>query len=1011
MSDERYDAEGMSATSPGTLTALPRPAREPLSSSVRKAQIREALFNKAAPVRVGRFILLERLGSGAMGEVYAAYDEQLDRRVAVKLVRSDVLADRADELLRREGQTLAQVSHPNVVQVYETGFHGGRLFIAMELVRGKTLTRTLTEMAAWPPARRNRETLRRFVAAGRGLEAAHDAGLAHRDFKPDNVLVGDDGRVRVVDFGLARALAAGSAPPHGSAVPRVPVAPKLVCFDGATLSASPSARHDSLGQESAPVATAGSLAAGPKATAATRLTQTGHLMGTPSFMAPEQLRGELADQRSDQFSFCVALYRALYGAPPFPGPDIEGRLLEMQTRPPACEKAPGISKRARQALRRGLSFDAGKRFNTMGELLAALQPRISRPGTWIPAAIAIIALVLVCDRTARRPGPCDHAGTEIERAWSPLRRSITQVGFARSGLPETGIAWDASRRNLDRYALAWRSASVDACQATYVRHTRSELQFTRAAVCLQQLHGQLDALVTELGRGSAAAAQQAVEASEALPLLSSCDDAVASLYGASPPPPWLASQVAALRAELARAHALNLLGQKDEALAIARPAIAKSQQLGYLPVHAEALYETARGLDDRLTAATRDEAQALYFDALDVAEASRHDQLAADIWNRLVLLSTRMDASLDQALAWWHRYQAAVRRLTHNARAQAELKHLRARIHYLRGELDGAEIVEREAIAALGPDETDSLDASSYYHGLATALVRRNQGAEAIRLERQATEIVLAKLGAAHPRSFKLVMSYGEMLLEQGDLEGARKALNDALAAVPAAYVDGHQDGARLHGYLADLAAREGRLAEALVHAQASLRIYQATGAPETRRAEGYTAIGTLESKSEHFESALESFRSALALQRGALRGPHDAIAISEGAVAETLVMLRRYAEAEAHALEAKRIVAAGASEDRDVRGWLLLLEGEILVGKGQLARAVPVLEAAMPELASGDDANAGRAMWALAQALRATDAGRAVELAQGARVRLHQSQPPTRRYDDAIARFLTTPR
>src|SRR5262245_13552108 len=198
------------ASSESELPSLPTVTepRGSVSANVRKAQVRAALFHKKLePVRVGRFILLEQLGVGAMGEIYAAYDERLDRRVALKLVRhgSD-LTVRADELLLREAQALAQVSHPNVVQIYEAGAHDGRLFIAMELIRGQTLTQWLQDASQMPRPHRSREILRRFIAAGRGLEAAHAAGVAHRDFKPDNVLVGRDGRVCVVDFGLARVL-------------------------------------------------------------------------------------------------------------------------------------------------------------------------------------------------------------------------------------------------------------------------------------------------------------------------------------------------------------------------------------------------------------------------------------------------------------------------------------------------------------------------------------------------------------------------------------------------------------------------------------------------------------------------------------------------------------------------------------------------------------------------------------------------------------------------------------
>ena len=200
-----------------------------------------------AGVRLGRYVVLERLGAGAMGVVYSAYDPELDRRVAVKLVRAE--AERGESSAgargRRltEAQTVARLNHPSVITVYDVGTVGDRVFIAMELVDGGTL-------AAWRAERpRSRgEILELFLRAGEGLAAAHDAGVVHRDFKPDNVLGGKDGRLRVTDFGLARA-----AKPGANAVPTV------------------------------------------------------EIVGTPAYMSPEQFRGEPADARADQFAFCVAL--------------------------------------------------------------------------------------------------------------------------------------------------------------------------------------------------------------------------------------------------------------------------------------------------------------------------------------------------------------------------------------------------------------------------------------------------------------------------------------------------------------------------------------------------------------------------------------------------------------------------------------------------------------------------------------------------------------------------------
>ncbi|HEY8376005.1 MAG TPA: serine/threonine-protein kinase, partial [Nannocystis sp.] len=226
------------------------------------------------PRRIGRFALLRRLGAGAMGVVYAAYDPQLDRKVAVKLLKGEpgAAGPRWQDRLLREAQALAKLSHPNVVQIHDVGSHGDEVFVAMEFVTGMTVRTWLSEQPrSW------REIAAVFAQAARGLAAAHAAGLVHRDVKPDNILVGADGRVRVVDFGLAR-------------------------FD---------AESDEPG---GPGLTGELVRTGDVAR-----TATGALLGTPAYMAPELFRGHPADALSDQFSLSVALYEALYGERPFPG--------------------------------------------------------------------------------------------------------------------------------------------------------------------------------------------------------------------------------------------------------------------------------------------------------------------------------------------------------------------------------------------------------------------------------------------------------------------------------------------------------------------------------------------------------------------------------------------------------------------------------------------------------------------------------------------------------------------
>jgi serine/threonine protein kinase len=224
--------------------------------------------------RIGRFAVLSRVGEGGMGVVYAAYDGELDRRVALKLLAPGMVGPEGRARLRREAQAMAKLSHPNVVPIYEVGEHEGRVFVAMEFVEGQTLRAFCRdEVRAWEAV------LAAGIQAGRGLAAAHEAGLIHRDVKPDNILIGDDGRARVVDFGLARRSDDGE--------PREPR----------------SARPNDEG--------------GPKSSTRAPLTRAGTLMGTPAYLAPEQVERAAATAKSDQFSFCVTLYEALYGELPF----------------------------------------------------------------------------------------------------------------------------------------------------------------------------------------------------------------------------------------------------------------------------------------------------------------------------------------------------------------------------------------------------------------------------------------------------------------------------------------------------------------------------------------------------------------------------------------------------------------------------------------------------------------------------------------------------------------------
>ena len=317
-----------------------------------------------SPAAVGRYLIERELGSGGMGLVYAARDPELGRKVAIKLVRpassgpTDPSHGRAR--LLREAQALAQLTHPNVVAIHDVGTFGDQVFIAMEYVEGSTLTE-------WLSARRRgwREIVSMFAQCGSGLAAAHAKNIVHRDFKADNVWVDKDGRARVLDFGLARATTAvGEEQQSPDAVP-----------------------GGDEEKRSVDVPLLG-----------TTVTQPGSFLGTPPYMAPEQLKGELADARTDQFSFCVALYYALYDELPFTGESIASLLEDIGRprvkRPPGSSRVPSW---LRRVLLRGLSANRAERYDSMGRLLEELTPRarLSRRSLLLVAGVAIAATIVV----------------------------------------------------------------------------------------------------------------------------------------------------------------------------------------------------------------------------------------------------------------------------------------------------------------------------------------------------------------------------------------------------------------------------------------------------------------------------------------------------------------------------------------------------------------------------------------------------------------------------------------
>ena len=382
------------------------------------------------PHRVGRFIVIDEVGRGGMGVVYSAYDPDLDRRVALKLLHGTTHAhaedsNRARTRLLREAQAMAKLSHPNVATVYEVGTMGTIIFLAMELVEGQTLRAWMSALeprGSWPAVV---EMLRQ---AATGLGAAHRAGLVHRDFKPSNVLIDGEGRARVVDFGLALA---GPTPTDEPPTPNVAFPPD---------------------QDRDPGFDRG-----------TPLTAAGHVVGTPGYMPPEQLSGRAVDGLSDQFSLCVVLYEALYRKRPFATGNTSeqlGRILLAGPDTPA--DAYDVPEWLHHIVLRGLSVDPNDRFPTMEALIDALDHGSlrkrrfrSRVGIFGAALLGIGAMATLQSWNARDPppGPCDGIAARLDGIWDDTAKQTIEAAFSRSGLRSSGTT-PPSRRSKPRFPEA-----------------------------------------------------------------------------------------------------------------------------------------------------------------------------------------------------------------------------------------------------------------------------------------------------------------------------------------------------------------------------------------------------------------------------------------------------------------------------------------------------------------------------------------------------------------------------
>jgi eukaryotic-like serine/threonine-protein kinase len=753
---------------------------------------------------IGRYVVLGLVGRGGMGEVYAAYDPELDRKVALKLLRikpgNGVSLTEGRQRTLREAQAIARLSHPNVVVVYDVGTFRGQVFIAMEFVEGHTVSYWVASKArTWE------ETLKVFIDAGRGLMAAHKKGLVHRDFKPDNVMVGEDGQVRVMDFGLARqmnektsrktSLDGKTAPEHQTGNAPLPLRLSepgseaagpaedplsTIVLNGGPVHTPPISMHSSTGNSGADVFGA-------------QLTRTGAMMGTPAYMAPEQFLGAPTDARTDQFSFCVALYEALYGDRPFYGNTmfalttavVQGNVKE----PPANSKVPFW---VRKVLLRGLRPKADDRFPSMEALIDALgrDPRLVRRRAVAVATgvVAVAALLggwrhsVATHRLMCSGGPAKLAGvwdvptgnSELE----PPRHAAIRASFLHTGKGYAADAYSTVSRILSTYADGWLRMYTDTCEAAQRGDQSAEVLDLRMS-CLQERLSGLRALTDVFSDANAEVVEKAVSAANNLRTLERCAD-VALLRAVVRPPedPATRAKVADLRHSVASVKALLDSGRWREAMKGSPPLVEQAKALGYEPLTAEALGTMGmaylKGNDPKT-------AEHALVESYWFADASRHDEVRAEDAMNLVWVIGYEQGRYEEAQGWARSAKAVLQRLGGHELLEAWLLNNLGGVYELEGQREEALRSQQEALTlkeeVLGNEHPD-VGISEGNLAVVLSALGRNQ--EALAHVDRSIQILASGLGAGHPDLATQLNNRGEILNALGRHREARGSFEKA---------------------------------------------------------------------------------------------------------------------------------------------------------------------------------------------------------------------------------------
>jgi tetratricopeptide (TPR) repeat protein len=694
--------------------------------------------------------------------------------------------------------------------------------MAMEFVDGPTLKKWVKEKSrSW------REVLDAFIAAGRGLASAHKAGLVHRDFKPENVLVARDGRVQVTDFGLAR-----------------------------------QANPEELGEAPALPEQAADVLPADSAQALAQVTQAGQVMGTPMYMAPEQRRGAAPDARSDQFSFCVALYWALYqewpfdrqryslkGAYPSPGTPHShkhtdgrsaksgsGRQVDPATGafiPPHSIKVPGF---VRRALMRGLAPKAEDRFASMDALLTQLEyrPRVARQTMAAAGLVLFLGAGAYAYESSRRQAQlCSGAEQKLAGIWDDAIRQDVTRGLTATGKPQAANVATRVSALLDQYTQGWVTMNTEACQATRLRGEQTEQLLSMRTVCLERRLKDVKALTRLLTTADGQLVNKAVDAVGQLPDLQACAD-VSALSAVEPPPasPQAKTEIERISTQLAEAKALHDAGRYKQGLDIAAPAVEAARTLGYRPLLGEALYWFG-WLQDRsgnLKPGERNLQEAAW-----TAQASHHDVLLATVAAKLAYTTGADQNRFVTGHLWSGLGLATVTRLGGNDNLESEML-------INRGLIYAAEGKKEEALASYA----------------------------------KALELVERAFGKEHHRHGLVLMSQGALYAQHHEVELAVDALTKGLALIERTLGPEHDNASYAHYFLADAYLQKRDFEAARRHALRAMELRVANlGAEHHQVADSHDNLATVLQAEGRFQEAMEHYQKAADIKAKVLGENH----------------------------------------------------------------------------------------------------------------------------------------